>query len=202
MWNATLRTCPESLWYWCKYSFAGKTRKKAVFGQGFKQWIGRQYTEEGTKGCLQAIFFIHLSFTSHHVTKSGTWLLTTLKPILERQGWWKKSLLYVRGQQLGRRVGRLMSKGWLPPLTISGQELLKGSFRGMQGEAGGYMQKEHSSADSHLEIDHVVVWSSIIMNVLGTVNFQFEGPFVPIPLRPVLRIVSAHVTATVWSSLG
>ena len=196
MWNANLRTCPESLWYWCKYSFAGKTRQKAVFGQGFKQWIGRRYTEEGTKGCLQAIFFIHLSFTSHHATKSGTWLLTTLKPILERQGWWKKILLYVRGQQLGRRVGRLMSKGWFPPLTISGQELLKGVSGVYRWWKGATYRNSIISSDNRLEVGHAVVWSSIILIVLSIVDLQFQGRFVPVSLRPVLRIVAAYVMAT------
>ena len=40
----------------------------------------------------------------------------------------------------------------------------------------------------------------VILIVLTTVSFQFQGPFVPISLRPVLRIVAAHVMATVCSS--
>ena len=52
--------------------------------------------------------------------------------------------------------GGLATKSQLPT-AHQGQELLKGSFRGVQVEAGGYMQKEHSSSDSHLEIDHLVV---------------------------------------------
>ena len=42
--------------------------------------------------------------------------------------------------------------------------------------------------------------TSVILNVLGTVNLQFQGQFVPIFLRPVLRIPAASVMATVWSS--
>ena len=42
--------------------------------------------------------------------------------------------------------------------------------------------------------------TSVILIVLGTVNLQFQGPFVPIFLRPVLRVVPAHVWGTVWSS--
>ena len=42
-------------------------------------------------------------------------------------------------------------------IAHQGQELVKGNFRGVQVEAGGYIQKEHSSSDSHLEIDHVGV---------------------------------------------
>ena len=38
----------------------------------------------------------------------------------------------------------------------------------------------------------------IILVVLGTVNLQFQGRFVPISLRLVLGIVAAHVM--VWSS--
>ena len=38
------------------------------------------------------------------------------------------------------------------------------------------------------------------MVVLGTVNLQFQGYFVSISLRPVLRIVAASVVGTVWSS--
>ena len=35
--------------------------------------------------------------------------------------------------------------------------------------------------------------TSAILIVLGTVNLQFQGPFVPVSLRPVLGIVAAHV---------
>ena len=42
--------------------------------------------------------------------------------------------------------------------------------------------------------------ASIILIVLGTVNFQFQGPFVPISLWSVLRIVAVHFPGTVWSS--
>ena len=42
--------------------------------------------------------------------------------------------------------------------------------------------------------------TSVILNVLGTVNLQFQGRFVSIFLRPVLRIPAAYVMVTVWSS--
>ena len=42
--------------------------------------------------------------------------------------------------------------------------------------------------------------TSIISIVLGAVNLQFQGPFVPISLSPVLRTVAVHVVGTVWSS--
>ena len=42
--------------------------------------------------------------------------------------------------------------------------------------------------------------TSVILIVLSIVNLQFHGQFVPVSLRPVLRIVAAHVMATVWES--
>ena len=42
--------------------------------------------------------------------------------------------------------------------------------------------------------------TSVILIVLGTVNLEFQRPFVPISLSPVLRVVPAHVQGTVWSS--
>ena len=39
---------------------------------------------------------------------------------------------------------------------------------------------------------------SIILIVLGTVNLQFQGHFVPTSSRPVLGIVAAYVMAIVW----
>ena len=47
----------------------------------------------------------------------------------------------------------------------------------------------------------LVMWYliSIILIVLSAVNLQFQGQFVPISLRPVLRIMAADVMATVWS---
>ena len=47
------------------------------------------------------------------------------------------------------------------------------------------------SSDSQLEIGHQGLTSVIL--VLGTVNFQFQGPFVFISLRPVLGIGAADV---------
>ena len=37
------------------------------------------------------------------------------------------------------------------------------------------------------------------MIVLGTVNLEFQGQFIPISLRPILRMVEVYVTAVVWS---
>ena len=43
------------------------------------------------------------------------------------------------------------------PLTISGPELLKGSFRGAEVEGAVCVQNSTVSSDNHLEISHVVV---------------------------------------------
>ena len=40
----------------------------------------------------------------------------------------------------------------------------------------------------------------IILIVLSTVNLQFQGQFVPISLRPVIKLVAAYGMSTVWSS--
>ena len=42
--------------------------------------------------------------------------------------------------------------------------------------------------------------TSVILVVLGTVNLQFQGPFVPISLRQIFTIVAASVVGAVWSS--
>ena len=42
--------------------------------------------------------------------------------------------------------------------------------------------------------------TSVILIVLNTVNLQFQGQFVPISLRPVLRIAAAYAMATARSS--
>lgn len=54
------------------------------------------------------------------VTESGDQMLASWKPI-KRQGWWKgKFALFWMPVTDG--AGGLLSKGWLPPWTIKGQE--------------------------------------------------------------------------------
>ena len=60
----------------------------------------------------------------------------------------------------------------------------------------------HKETADHLTVIFRLVISgltSIILNVSGTVNLQFQGQFVSISWRPDLRIVAAPVMATVWS---
>lgn len=60
-------------------------------------------------------------------TESGVQLLAFLKPILERQGWWKGKLLYFGGWLLGVGEGVLMSKGQLPPWQTVGNRQREGA---------------------------------------------------------------------------
>ena len=76
------------------------------------------------------------------LTKTQVWLLTALKPILGRQGWWEVKCALFRRLATGRKEDSRPKAN--SPLTVSGQELLKGRFRGTQVEGGGYMQKQHS----------------------------------------------------------
>ena len=59
------------------------------------------------------------------------------------------------------------------------------------------MQSQHSSVLTVILKLVIGGLTSIILIVLGTVNLQSQGPFVPISLRPVLGIVVAHVLGTV-----
>ena len=43
----------------------------------------------------------------------------------------------------------------------------------------------------------LVMGDSVIVVVLHTGNLQFQGPFVPVSLRPVLGIMAAYVMGTV-----
>ena len=72
---------------------------------------------------------------------------------------------------------------------------------GLGVEAGGGLCAE--VAQSSLRVIFKLVISgltSIILIVLGTVNLQFQRPFVHISVQAILKIVAAHVLGTVWSS--
>ena len=61
----------------------------------------------------------------------------------------------------------------------------------------------HEETADHLTVIFKLVISgltSIILNVSGTVNLQFQGPFFPISLRSILGIVATQVLGTVCSS--
>ena len=71
----------------------------------------------------------------------------------------------------------------LPPLAVSGEKEL------LQTEGRHYAE----TAQSALTITFTLTFgglNSIILIVLSTVNFQLQGWFAPISLRPVLRILA------------
>ena len=64
-----------------------------------------------------------------------------------------------------------------------------------------YRQREGARGrDSANEIGHR--WFDQRHLDSSIVNLQFQGQFVSVCLRPVLRIVAAYVMATVWSSVS
>ena len=69
---------------------------------------------------------------------------------------------------MGRGEGRLVSRGH-SPLTISGQRLLKGSFRGAQAEKGLHVKITQSALTVVFKL--IMPWSDgVISAVLSTVN--------------------------------
>ena len=62
------------------------------------------------------------------------------------------------------------------------------------------MQKQHSHLLTVIFKLVISGLTSIILIVLGTVNLQFQSPFVPVSLQSVLGTVAAHVLRTIWSA--
>ena len=164
-------------------------------------WNNRSLFSYGSRDQKSKISLTGLSKCSRagSVMESGVRLLASLKPI-KWQGWWKVCfILDVSNRGRGGGKDGCLSKGWLTHThthththTIRGREL----YRWREGAPS---RNSTVSSDSRLEIGHQ--WSdSVILIVLGTVNLQFHGWFVPISLRPVLRTVATYVMATVWSS--
>ena len=94
---------------------------------------------------------------------------------------------------LGKGKGRLLSKGRLPSTDNQWARAFIDGERGLHAE----------TAQSALMVILKLViggLTSIISIVLSIVNLQFQGQFVPISMRPILRIVAASVMATVWTS--
>ena len=81
------------------------------------------------------------------------------------------------------RDGGLPSKGWLPPPpTVRGESFYR------QKEGGTCRDDTAPTVILKLAIGGQ---SSVILIGLGTINLQFHSWFVPISLRPILRIVAA-----------
>ena len=99
---------------------------------------------------------------------------------------------------------------WMPATGIGGEggHLSKGQNTPLLQPVGKsfYRLREGANAETAQSalafILNLVIGglTSVILIVLGTLNLQFQGWFVPISLRPVLGIVAAYVMATVWSS--
>ena len=80
-----------------------------------------------------------------------------------------------------------------PPLLRRGESIYRQSQQGRGGR--GQHAETAVTCNSHLQIGHQ--WTaSIILVVLGTVNLQLQGAFVPISLWSILRIVAAQVLGT------
>ena len=92
--------------------------------------------------------------------------------------------------------GRHLSKGRLRHTPPHSRQAEGESF---YQHSGGQLHVE--TVQSSLTVIFKLVLSgltSIILIVLGTVNLQFQSPFVPISLWPVFGIVTARVLGTVW----
>ena len=130
------------------------------------------------------------------VAESGVRLLAAQKPI-KRQNWWKGKFTLFCSPAKGWGADS-RPKADNSPLIIRGQELLKGSFRGAQVEEGLHAETAPLALTVILKLV-ISGLTSIILIVFSTVSLQFQGRFVPVSLRPVLRIVAAYVMVTVWS---
>ena len=120
--------------------------------------------------------------------KSGVWLLTIQKPI-NKPGWWEGKFALFQMLAAGGE-GRRLSKGQLSATDNRGPRAFVGRGRGLRAE----------TAQSALTVIFRLVFgglTGVILLVLGTLNLQFRGPFVPVSLRPVLEIVAASVVGTV-----
>ena len=123
------------------------------------------------------------------VTASGVQLLTAQKPI-NRQGWWKGKFALFWMPATG---GGHLSKGWI---CITDNQWARAFI---DGGTGLHVETAQSSLTGILKLV-IGGLTNVILIVLGTVNLQFQGWFVSISLRPILRIVAAYVMATAWSS--
>ena len=103
-------------------------------------------------------------------------------------------MLYFGYRQPGEGRGQdFCPKANSPPTHNQWTSALTGRVRELNAE----------TAQSALPVTLKLViggMTRVILIVSSTVNFQFWGQFVPISLRPVLRIVAADVMVTDWSS--
>jgi len=105
--------------------------------------------------------------------------------------------VYFRCQQLGVLGGKTSVQRLTPPqLAISGARAFIDRNRGQ-------LQAETAQLAPTVIFKLVICGlTSIIMVVSRTINLQFQGLFVPISLRPILRILAAYVWVKSWVKSG
>ena len=134
------------------------------------------------------------------VTERYVWevqLLTSQKSI-SRPGLWKGKfgLFQVPATVGGGRQASVQRLTFPHPPAQTSRGL--GVGESINRVRGGGLHAE--TAQSSLTVIFKLVISgltSIILIVLGTVNLQFQSPFVPVSLQSVLGTVAAHVLAVV-----
>ena len=82
-----------------------------------------------------------------------------------------------------------MSKGWLPHPVSQWARGFVDWGRGLHAETAQLWQSAWN-------------WSSLVWPASSLLGIQFQGQFIPISLRPVLRIMAAYVMAAVWWLYG
>ena len=114
--------------------------------------------------------------------------------LLKSQVGGKESLLHFRCQQLEGRVTDICPKADDPPPPPRTSKVGMNWARTFIDRSGRWLHAE-TTLSSLTVIFRLVLsgLAGIIMFVLDTVNLQFQGPFFPISLRPVLGIVAALV---------
>ena len=104
----------------------------------------------------------------------------------------RKICYILNASDWGHGGGQTPVQSATPPLTIMGQQ-------SVQAEEWGYMQKQQSALTVILKLVTSGL-TNIIVIVLNTGDFKFQGCIFPISLRPMLTTVGASVMAPVWSS--
>ena len=118
------------------------------------------------------------------------------KPI-NRPGWWKGKLALVQMPATEGGGGRIAVQRPPPPPTTpncSNKQGVRAFIDRVRGR--GYVQKQHSQLTVTFKLVTTGL-TSLILVALSTVNLRFQGPFAPISLRSVLRIMAASVLSTV-----
>jgi len=147
--------------------------------------------------CIRWPKYWSFSFSSVLLPKEygGVKLLAAQKPI-NKPGWWKGKIAIIQKPATGGGSGARVADVCPPALATSGARAFIDRDVGVRGL---HAEKAQSAL---MVIFRLVIsdLTGIMLVVLGTVNLQFQGPLVPVSLRPILGTVRAHVLGTVWSS--